>query len=530
MSLRMAMAKLLKKLRFSASHAFSSSTVTTNSLPISFSGKRLSHWYQTGEYGWRANLRDPCLWIVISGHVVVTLGISANTAFAEDVTSETSSANSTGDDLTGLRKIEDGSVASNIHTAKWRVFTDKGRELFLQGKLDDAERLFVAAIQEAKEGFGEQDPHVASACNNLAELYRVKKAFDKAEPLYLEAIKILEESFGPDDVRVAVAVHNLGQFYVGQRMLEKARVSYERALKIKRRVLGYGHSECSDTMYQIGMVLYLQGKERDAETIIKESISMLETGGEGESFVCIRRLRFLSQLYLKSNRLDEAEMIQRKILNIMELSKGWYSLDTVIAAESLALTLQKSSETKQSKELLERCLDVRKALLPGDHIQIGANRLHLARVAMLDCSQYKESDVSRAKAELDMAKDHLHNSIRIGRQCLDKVLKQKDKSKKNSVRGNSRTEAQAALVILLQSLSTLASVELAKQELQKIQEGYINLEAQEALLQCIAAYNEFVIHKKSIVDSPEIKNAYLSCFKHAQTLLGNKLDERVSKS
>ncbi|WJX36957.1 hypothetical protein P8452_24783 [Trifolium repens] len=526
MSLRITMAKLLKKLRFPVSHAFSSSTVTTNSLPISSSGKRLSHWYQTGEYGWKANLRDPCLWIVISGHVVLTLGISANTAFAEDVTSETSSANSTGDDLTGLRKIEDGSVASNIHTAKWRVFTDKGRELFLQGKLDDAERLFVAAIQEAKEGFGEQDPHVASACNNLAELYRVKKAFDKAEPLYLEAIKILEESFGPDDVRVAVAVHNLGQFYVGQRMLEKARVSYE----IKRRVLGYGHSECSDTMYQIGMVLYLQGKERDAETIIKESISMLETGGEGESFVCIRRLRFLSQLYLKSNRLDEAEMIQRKILNIMELSKGWYSLDTVIAAESLALTLQKSSETKQSKELLERCLDVRKALLPGDHIQIGANLLHLARVAKLDYSQHKNLDVSRAKAELDMAKEHLHNSIRIARQCLDKVLKQKDKSKKNSVRGNSRKEAQAAFVILLQSLSTLSSVELAKQELQKIQEGDINLEAQEALLQCIAAYNEFVVHKKSIADSPEIKNEYLSCFKHAQTLLGNKLDERVSES
>ncbi|PNX88334.1 kinesin light chain, partial [Trifolium pratense] len=132
---------------------------------------------------------------------------------------------------------------------------------------------------------------------------------------------------------------------------------------------------------------------------------------------------------------------------------GWYSLDTVIAAESLALTLQKSSETKQSKELLERCLDVRKALLPGDHIQIGANRLHLARVAMLDCSQYKESDVSRAKAELDMAKDHLHNSIRIARQCLDKVLKQKDKSKKNSVRGNSRKDAQAALVILVGFIS-----------------------------------------------------------------------------
>jgi len=47
------------------------------------------------------------------------------------------------------------------------------------------------------------------------------------------------------------------------------------------------------------------------------------------------------------------------------------------------------------------------------HGQIGANLLHLARVAMVDCSQHKELDVSRAKAELDIAKNYLHNSIRL---------------------------------------------------------------------------------------------------------------------
>lgn len=60
--------------------------------------------------------------------VVVTLGISASIGFAEDLTSGTSSDDSTG----GFKRIEDGSVASNIHTAKWRVFTDKGREFFLE--------------------------------------------------------------------------------------------------------------------------------------------------------------------------------------------------------------------------------------------------------------------------------------------------------------------------------------------------------------------------------------------------------------
>ncbi|KAL2333218.1 hypothetical protein Fmac_014431 [Flemingia macrophylla] len=414
-----------------------------------------------------------------------------------------------------VRQGRDGVVTKDEHHYSPKNFDKKKKNYFLRGKLDEAEKLFLSAIQEAKEGFGEQDPHVASACNNLAELYRVKKAFDKAEPLYLEAINILEDSFGPDDVRVGVAVHNLGQFYLGQRKLEEARVSYE----IKRRVLGYVHSECSDTMYHLGVVLYLQGKEKDAEAIIKDSIRMLEEGGEGESFVCIRRLRYLSQIYLKSHRVAEAEMVQRKILHVMELSKGWNSLETVIAAESLALTLQASGNTKDSKELLERCLNVRKDLLPGDNIQIGANLLHLARVAMLDSKQLKKLDVSRAKAELDIAKDHLHNSIRIARQCLEKVFKQKDKLKKYRKPGDSRKEGQAALAILLQSLNTLSSLEFDKQELEEIQGEDINLKARDALLECISAYKEFVYYERSIADAPEIKNEYLSCLKRAQNLL-----------
>ncbi|CAL0334818.1 unnamed protein product [Lupinus luteus] len=518
MFLRVTASNLLKKLRFPSSHSFS------------FSEKfKLSSSYQTQANGWRVlNHRDHFLWILISGHVAMSLGISSNTVFAEDATTGASSANDSGNGLIGLSKVEDGSIVSNMHTAKWRLFTDKAREFFLQGKLDEAEKLFLSALQEAKEGFGQRDPHVASASNNLAELYRVRRAFDKAEPLYLEAINILEESFGPDDIRVGTAAHNLGQFYLGQRKMEKARLNYERALKIKRRVLGYGHSECADTMYHLGVVLYLQGKERDAEALIQDSIKMLEEGDEGESTVCIRRLRYLSQMYLKSHRLADAEMVQRKILHIMELSKGWNSLDTVVAAESLALTLQASSNIKDSKELLERCLNARKALLPGDHIQIGGNLLHLAKVAMLDSSQHKKLDVSRAKDDLDVAKDHLHNSIRIAHQCLDKLSKQKDRPKKYSVPGDSRKERHAALIILLQSLSTLSSVEFAKQELQETQGGNINLEAQEALLQCISVYKEFA-QDKSIADSPEIKNEYLSCLKRAQNLFGNyKLDEELA--
>lgn len=59
-------------------------------------------------------------------------GINANPVFAKDASSEVFDGATEKDVVAGLQKIEDGSVVSNIHTSKWRVFTDKGREFFIQ--------------------------------------------------------------------------------------------------------------------------------------------------------------------------------------------------------------------------------------------------------------------------------------------------------------------------------------------------------------------------------------------------------------
>ncbi|XP_017254193.1 uncharacterized protein LOC108224134 isoform X2 [Daucus carota subsp. sativus] len=356
--------------------------------------------------------RSAFSWIFLAAPSVLFLGVNSTTVLAEDVSVGLKSEDEiSSETISGLRKIEDGSVVSNIHTSKWRVFTDTGRDRFMQGKMEDAERLFQAAIQEAKEGFGERDPHVASACNNLAELYRVQKVFDKAEPLYLEAVKVLEESLGLEDIRVGAALHNLGQFYLVQQKLDKACVSYERALKIKRRVLGEGHTDYADTMYHLGTVLHLLGKGKDSEALIQDSIRILEDNGQGESVICIRRLRYLAQIYIKSSRAEAAMNIQRKILQKMELTKGWNSLETVIAAEGLALTLQSVGSSREAQELFERCLHARKMLLSKDHIQIAGNLLHIARVVMHNSSQLKKTCSSEAITEFNKAKDLLHESV-----------------------------------------------------------------------------------------------------------------------
>lgn len=60
----------------------------------------------------------------------MVLGINTSSVLAKEASLEEKSENEA--DIVGLRKIEDGSIVSNIHTSKWRVFTDNGRELFMQ--------------------------------------------------------------------------------------------------------------------------------------------------------------------------------------------------------------------------------------------------------------------------------------------------------------------------------------------------------------------------------------------------------------
>ncbi|XP_031738901.1 uncharacterized protein LOC101207905 isoform X2 [Cucumis sativus] len=513
---RQAASKWLKRLSF-RSTAFHHTSGAPNFPNVSIFSSRCNGKSSSrkNSNGYHDGYLNDFPWVLLSGPAsAIILGINSNPVLAEEASFKPSSENGIEDGETvGLRKVEDGSVVSNLHTSKWRVFTDTARDLFLQGRLEDAEKYFISAIQEAKEGFGERDPHVASAFNNLAELYRVMKTFDKAEPMYLEAIKILEESYGTEDIRVGSALHNLGQCYLVQRKLKESCNCYE----IKGRVLGYGHVDYADTMYHLGTVLYLLGEEKDSEALIQDSIRILEEGGLGESILCIRRLRYLAKMHMKSNNLLETENVQRKILHIMELSKGWNSLETINSADGLASTLYANGCLKEAQELLERCLDARKSLLPKDHIQIAANMLHIARVVMLRSNELKATDVSKAVTATDRARELLNNSIRISRGILDKISKHGEK-KKIHKDGESGKDGRTALIILLQSLDSLGNLEITMQEMQVSKKDPLLVEAENLLSECFSTYQKF---KGSTFDTPEVKAEYCACLKRLSSLISD---------
>ncbi|KAG0497590.1 hypothetical protein HPP92_002281, partial [Vanilla planifolia] len=397
------------------------------------------------------------------------------------------------------------------------------------GELDEAEKYFQSALQEAKEGFGPRDPHVASSCNNLAEIYRIRKAFDKAEPLYLQAINILEEYFGSNDIRVGAALHNLGQFYYVQRKVELAQMCYERALKIEGRVLGHGHPDFANTMYHLAVVLFLQGKEKDSEALLWESIKILEENGLGETITCIRRMQYLAKILLKSGRLVEAENLHRRILHLLEISKGWYSLETINTASGLAMILVSLENLEEAQELLERCLDARKNVLPQGDIQVAVDMLHLGKIAVIKFKNLRQLKISNANGELEKAKLLADKSIRITKEYVSTAVKSQERVHDSRQPEDSAKDLKFALIILLQSLDFLGLLKATRRALVETETedlASFQFEVEEALHQCISIFQEYATH--TLLSFPQVKN-YPSCLNYLLNLALEQIEDGNGK-
>ncbi len=89
----------------------------------------------------------------------------------------------------------------------WETYLAAATKAYQQGNYPEAAKELAAALKEA-EGFGPQDPRLATNLNNLAGLYYAQGRYAEAEPLLKRALAIVEKALGPEHPKVAKALEN----------------------------------------------------------------------------------------------------------------------------------------------------------------------------------------------------------------------------------------------------------------------------------------------------------------------------------
>ncbi len=91
--------------------------------------------------------------------------------------------------LVGLVCLALWPAQASAQGGQWNTLNAAGIEAYQRGGYAEAEKHLAAALKEA-EGFGPQDPRLATSLNNLAELYRAQGRYAEAEPLHKRALAI----------------------------------------------------------------------------------------------------------------------------------------------------------------------------------------------------------------------------------------------------------------------------------------------------------------------------------------------------
>ena len=81
----------------------------------------------------------------------------------------------------------------------WENYLAAGLKASQQGNYPEAEKHLAAAVKEA-EGFGPQDPRLATCLFGLASHYHAQGQYAEAEPLYKRAVAIVEKALGQSEL------------------------------------------------------------------------------------------------------------------------------------------------------------------------------------------------------------------------------------------------------------------------------------------------------------------------------------------
>ncbi|MFQ5695897.1 MAG: tetratricopeptide repeat protein, partial [Terriglobia bacterium] len=120
-------------------------------------------------------------------------------------------------------------IAASAQSTAWEKYMEAGAKAYQQGRYAEAEKPWQAALKEA-EGFGPEDPRLATTLNTLAALYQAQGRYAEAEPLSKRAIAIDEQVLGPDHPDLAKALNTLAALYYAQGQYTEAEPLSKRAI------------------------------------------------------------------------------------------------------------------------------------------------------------------------------------------------------------------------------------------------------------------------------------------------------------
>ena len=229
----------------------------------------------------------------------------------------------------------------------------EGLALYEQGRFQEALVIFEQLLALRQQTLTNDNPLLAVALNNVAEVNRALGNFALAEPMYLQALELYAISLPADHPELATPLNNLG-------------------------------------------LIYMQlGRYGEAEPLFQQAIAIQEkAGGSG---LLARAYNNLGELYRQQGRYVQAiDYYQQSIEQTIQVS-GADAPDVGLASSNLGLAEQQRGNYAVAEELFLRTIEIYRGAFGETHPNLALALLNLGSVYQIQ-GRYDEVEALYKRA------------------------------------------------------------------------------------------------------------------------------------
>jgi VWFA-related protein len=279
-------------------------------------------------------------------------------------------------------------VPALAQTSAWEAKNRAGEKAFQEGKLADADGLFVAALKDAQQ-FGPKDLRLAPILNNLALVAFVRSNFVGAQENFERAISIIEAARGPEDPLLLPILDNLTRLYIKQWAFDNAIQTSWRVCHIREKTLGVEHPDTATNLNQLATLYF------DSVRLLPRAQSTpSQLAGQPDRTPDDQNNDQSSEaedLQQDAANLAMAESLYQKVLAAQEKHFGVDNVRLVDVLENLAQVLRAEGSHAQAEQFHARAISIVEKSFGPEDLKL-VEPLHQLATLQADAGNYAEAE------------------------------------------------------------------------------------------------------------------------------------------
>lgn len=235
------------------------------------------------------------------------------------------------------------------------------------------------------------------------------KALELDEKIYKSRLNRLKKLVGLDDPRTLEVMGRLATTYWNKSKHRLAEPLLRHIAKSTRTAHGFKHRKTLSAHIDVIAILINQGKYRQAAKICQPvHAAILNLISPGDSLMVDSTIS-MSRIYSGLSQNEEAERLNRQVLQVRLNTFGPRHRETLFAMALLASVLMTSDRVLDSEQLLSTVVQLQREIGDTEETYVCHNKIELIRV-LISLGRFREGKYLATKvaerAEISLAPEH----------------------------------------------------------------------------------------------------------------------------